>query len=269
MITVLKNSQTTIHTYTSPPDGEMVCSQIIETGRRLVIVDAQLLIPYAREVRSYAERLGKPIDRVIITHAHPDHWMGLEIFRDLPLYALPETRQELAKIGDYLLAYKRKTHGDLIASSLVVPAHDVQEGDVTIDGLTFRFSRVRNTEAPLMLMVELPELKVLVAQDLVYNHVYLVVGEKSEEGQYLFDGWIKCLQSLQVKGYETVLAGHGEPATPSIFQRLVEYIEYAKQLFESGINEDELKQKILIRYPGYRLPEMLDLMNLFLYHRTW
>jgi glyoxylase-like metal-dependent hydrolase (beta-lactamase superfamily II) len=33
---------------------------------------------------------GTPIDRVIVTHRHPDRWFGCEYFRDVPVYALAE-----------------------------------------------------------------------------------------------------------------------------------------------------------------------------------
>jgi len=32
--------------------------------------------PYADEAIAYAQGLGKPLDRLIITHAHPDHYNG-------------------------------------------------------------------------------------------------------------------------------------------------------------------------------------------------
>jgi glyoxylase-like metal-dependent hydrolase (beta-lactamase superfamily II) len=36
----------------------------------VVIFDGQLLLPYADEVASYGQRLGKPIDRIILSHVH-------------------------------------------------------------------------------------------------------------------------------------------------------------------------------------------------------
>jgi hypothetical protein len=103
----------------------------------------------------------------------------------------------------------------------------------------------------------------------VYNHIYLVVGEKNSQGEYLFDGWIRALESLREKEYNTVLAGHGAPTDSTIFPELIEYIGYAKQLFESGVGEVELKQKLIEKYPTYRITQMLDFANVFLYHRTW
>lgn len=257
------------HTYMAPLEGEMVCTHIIETPHRLVIVDAQLLMPYAQEVHRYAVGLGKPVERVIISHAHPDHWMGLEAFKDYPIYALPETRDELASAGEYLLDYRRSINGDKIASTLVLPTHEISEGDTDIDGVTFHIKRVVDAEAPLMLTIELPELNTLVAQDLVYNQVYVVVGEKNAAGDYLFNGWINHLEALQRQSPALILAGHGEPTTPAIFAELIEYIRLAQKLFESGIEENALKQELRTAYPHYRVPEMLDLMTLFLYHRTW
>jgi glyoxylase-like metal-dependent hydrolase (beta-lactamase superfamily II) len=187
----------TLHTYIAPEEGEMVCSHIIETPGHLVIIDTQLLIPCAREVRAYAQELGKPIERVVVTHTHPDHWMGLEVFADLPTSAFPETTAELAQIGEYLLDLKRKTLGDRIAGRLVLPAGDLAEGDVTLDGVRLRWEKLLDAEAPLMALAELPEEQTLVAQDLVYNGVFLVVGDKNAAGEYLFDGWLRALRDAQ------------------------------------------------------------------------
>jgi glyoxylase-like metal-dependent hydrolase (beta-lactamase superfamily II) len=34
---------------------------------------------YADEAADYANRLDKPVDRIIVSHGHPDHWSGLEV----------------------------------------------------------------------------------------------------------------------------------------------------------------------------------------------
>jgi metal-dependent hydrolase (beta-lactamase superfamily II) len=68
-----------IHTYVSPPDGFLVNTQIVEGETSLVIFDGQLLNVYAAEVAAYASRLGKPVEQIIVSHGHPDHWAGLEV----------------------------------------------------------------------------------------------------------------------------------------------------------------------------------------------
>ena len=251
----------------SPEDGEMVCSQIIETENRLIIIDVQLLRPYAAQLRRYVDGLDKPIDRVIVTHSHPDHWFGLEYFEDVPLYALPEVIAEIEQLGDSYLDYKRSQHGpDLIAAHKVVPSNVLQEGEAMIDGVRFAFTKIIGAESSVMAVTELPDLKVLLPQDLVYNRVYLYVGEKSPTGTYCFDAWLHWLEQSRERDYDVVLPGHGEPTDATIFDRAITYLRDARQAFEQAPGPDELKQMMIDRYPTYRVAELLDLTNVFLYN---
>ena len=61
-----------VHTYTAPETGYQVNTQIIETEKHLVIIDTQFLIKSAEEVFNFVKKIGKPIARVIVTHAHPE-----------------------------------------------------------------------------------------------------------------------------------------------------------------------------------------------------
>jgi hypothetical protein len=71
-----------IHSYLSPVDGLQVNTQMIEGPNAVVIFDGQLLLSYADEVASYVQTLGKPVDRIILSHAHTDHWGGLQILTE-------------------------------------------------------------------------------------------------------------------------------------------------------------------------------------------
>lgn len=271
-VSILKSGPATIHSFMAPADGDMVCSQVIETESRSIIVDAQLLLPYATALRAYVERLGKPIDRVVISHAHPDHWCGLQVFADLPIYAMPTTQYVIATYGQGMMDYKRSTMGDraaLLAEKLVLPSNHLEEGNQQIDGLEMVYRRIVDAEAPEIAVIELPQLSTLVAQDLVYNRVYPAVGDKNQQGQYLFDGWIAALRDLQSKNYQWILPGHGEPCDPSVIPGVIEYIQYTKQLFESGVKPEEFKTRVLERYPDLRAPELLDFTLVYLYFRNW
>jgi len=264
-----KEGGVTLHTLSSPEDGELVNAVIVETARVLIVIDTLHLVPYARELREYADSLGKPIDRVLVTHGHPDHWFGLEFFQDVPTFAFPETRAEIEGKGDYLLGYHRSLHGkaaaDLIPAGKTVPSGALEEGALEVDGLTLTLTKVRNAESNIMLAVELPAQRTFIAQDLIYSGAYLFVGEKTSGGDTCFDGWIEALHAFREKGFETVIPGHGEVGGASLIDENIEYLENVKGMFAAAADGPDLKARIKARYPDRRVPLMLVMSNYFLY----
>ena len=69
-----------IHTYTSPENGLLVTTQLIELPSQIIAIDAQYGLPHAAEAVEYARSLGKPISRLYVTHEHPDHFFGAATF---------------------------------------------------------------------------------------------------------------------------------------------------------------------------------------------
>lgn len=259
----------TFHSYVSSLQGHMVCSHIIETQNCLVVVDALLLKPCYTELRAYVDGLSKPIDRVIVSHFHPDHWFGLEAFSDVPVHSQQYCHDGIEQAGDTFIKNKRTIYGDLVASEKVIPSNIISDKSVTIDGLTYVFHDVKDTETNIMLLIELPEVKTVIAQDLIYNKVYLFVGEKTPDDNFCCDNWIAALEPLLEKNYELVLPGHGTPGGPEIIAENITYLKEVKGYLESAKDEHDLKKRTVERFPDYQVPEMLDLTNLFLYHKTW
>ncbi len=147
-----------IHTFVSSFAYNNIgnATHIIESKAKLVIVDAQFLAPYAKSFRDYADSFGKPIERLYLSHRHPDHWFGLGVaFGDLPIRALPETIGFLEEHGED----SRRDHwkmGDFAPSEVVVPTEAVGPSEKTIDGVRYVFSKVTDTEIDHLLAIELP-----------------------------------------------------------------------------------------------------------------
>src|ERR1700726_432868 len=156
-----------IHSYLSPADGFQVNSQMIEGPTAVVIFDGQLLLPYADEVASYAQTLGKPVDRIILSHAHTDHWAGLQVlsrrFPGARVFALDGIADQLRARGAARLDSLRRIYGDRIATEVTVPTETITEGLQRIDGVPYDFKRLVDAEADLQLAALLPEQKVLMA----------------------------------------------------------------------------------------------------------
>ena len=114
-----------IHSYLSPADGFHVNTQMIEGPNAVVVFDGQLLLPYADEVASYVQTLGKPVDRIILSHAHTDHWAGLQVlterFPDARVFALDGVADQLRARGQARLDSFRPIYGDKIATKFLQP----------------------------------------------------------------------------------------------------------------------------------------------------
>src|SRR6185369_1683700 len=73
---------------------------LIEGPRSLLAIDAGGGPQHARNFLRAAQTLGKPVDRVVITHEHPDHSVGLPVFpQGIEIIAQEETRAQMVKMG--------------------------------------------------------------------------------------------------------------------------------------------------------------------------
>lgn len=251
---VKRSGDVRIHTFVASFAYNNIANatHIIETKNQLVLVDGQFLVPYARAFRDYADSLGKPIERLYLSHRHPDHWFGLgAAFTDVTVYALPETIGFIQEHGEE----SRSDHwklGDLVPDRIVVPKEAVSPGEETIDGVRYLFDRVTDTEIDFDLTVRLPELGVYFAQDLIYSgtHLYLT--------QHL-DHWISVLQEMLASDYELFMPGHGLPADKNEVARNIEYLSAAQQAVGDGLAGDAFKQFLLQRYPDRKCPGIFDI----------
>ena len=259
----------TIHTVQAPEDGELTNAQIVETSGTLLLVDTLQLKPHAEELRAYVDSLGKPLDRVIITHLHPDHWMGAPAFAGYPVYALPEVIGAINYMADYFIGYHKSLHPDnadqVIYSEKNLPTEALSEGTFNLDGVELNFVKIVDTEATVNLIVEIPAEKVLLAQDLIYHNVYAFFGDKTSDGQYSFDNWIKVLTDLKGKGYLHVFPGHGVPTDASVLDAQIGYLQYVKELVYQGLQGEELIGKIIAKYPDYKLQLTLHMSHYMLF----
>jgi glyoxylase-like metal-dependent hydrolase (beta-lactamase superfamily II) len=243
-----------LHTFISSfSDGNIAnATHIVESDHSLVLVDGQFLAPYARQFRSYADSLGKPIERVYLSHRHPDHWFGLgAAFTDAAIYALPETVDFLKEHG----ADSRDDHwkmGDLAPDSVPVPQGAVGPGEESIDGLTYVFDRVIDTEIDSLLTIRLPDLGVHIVQDLVYSGTHLYLTQD-------IGHWIAVLDDLLLSDTDLFLPGHGLPAGKDEVARNVEYLSAAGQAIANGLAGDAFKTFMLERYPDRKCPGIFDI----------
>ena len=100
-----------IHTFAAPEAGWVVNSHVVEFPSHSFIVDARYTLPLAKEVAHYAEGLGKPIQRLYVTHYHPDHLLGAGAI-NAPIYALSQVAAKIAAVGSRVASEEHDKVGD-------------------------------------------------------------------------------------------------------------------------------------------------------------
>jgi glyoxylase-like metal-dependent hydrolase (beta-lactamase superfamily II) len=199
-VTMTRAGAVTVHTYTAPEHGWRTNSHLIELPTQLIAFDTQLTLDYAAEVLAVAERIGKPITRLYISHAHPDHFVGTGTFA-AETYSLASQRDLINSSSNGRIEHRRcftQDDGSEQSTAACTIDHAVEPGTEIIDGVMFEFLAQFDAEATEQLAIGLPEQRILLAQDVVYHDVHLYIGG------HTFDG----LHNLAGLAYDMVLAGH-------------------------------------------------------------
>ena len=203
------------------------------------------------------KKIGKPIAKIIITHAHPDHWFGNSIFSDFDIFALPQVKKDMEK--DAVTAFERNKPnlGDLIGDKAVLP-NKILEKNFSIDGIDFKIIEVKNTEANLIALIEIERENILFASDIAYGKIHLYIAENH------ISEWIKELKNLRQKNYKYVFAGHGAENSPKILEQTEKYLECAEIEMKKSKTFEEFEQKMLKKFPDYDGKTLLHATGMFL-----
>ena len=265
IITITHGGEVTIHTYTSPPEGWLVNSHILEGPTKLVIFDGQMMNAYADEVADYASRLGKPVDRIIISHGHPDHWSGLEVlaqrFPQAEVHALPGVTEFLRAFGEFALGKFQQNFGDKVATRVTVPSRAVSLGAQTFDSARLEFREYLDAESNVQLVALLPEQHVMLAFDLVFaprDHAFTLVPN--------FDNWVSILEALKaMPGYDTIIIGHDAPTDRSAFDATIAYLKRAKDIHAASKDGQSYASALKAAFPDRGQPGWVDFSAAMLY----
>jgi glyoxylase-like metal-dependent hydrolase (beta-lactamase superfamily II) len=254
-----------IHSYLSPADGLQVNTQMIEGPTAVVVFDGQLLLPYADEVASYAQTLGKPVDRIILSHAHTDHWGGLQVlterFPDARVFALDGVADQIRAGGPARLDRLRRIYGDRAATKVTLPTETITEGPQRIDGVTYDFKRFADGESDLQLAALLPEQKVLMAFDLFFSP-----NQHAFTGANHFDHWMIVLESLKaLQGYDTIIIGHDTPVGRSAIDTTMTYVKRAKEIHAASADAKTYSENLKAAFPDLQQAGFVDLSASYLY----
>jgi glyoxylase-like metal-dependent hydrolase (beta-lactamase superfamily II) len=212
MTTTTKTKRSTlgVHRYQATNGEVPVNAYLVEGTSGVVAVDATLTVSDGKALRALADRLGKPLLGVVITHPHPDHYGGLvELVRDLdvPTFATAGVI-DVARRDDIIKEeILRPMFGDEWAAERAFPDTAVADGDtIELRDIALTVTDLGPGESPHDTVWTLEDEQTLFSADLAYNrmHCYLADGYHTE--------WIANIDRLlrKLPPHLSLRPGHGE-----------------------------------------------------------
>ena len=224
-------------------------SHIIETANELRVIDAQMKLSQAQQLKEYIQTLGKPLKQVILSHNHPDHWFGAQVLENIaPIASSEQVANDLKTGGGRYIKLMAKKLGEDMPSAVIVPSERITLGAQNWDGLEVIVEEYAEQEAHHSTLFKLPLHKIIIGQDMFYNNMFLVASEKERN-----KNWLKILENFaenEAKEYSTIMVGHGKASDPSIFQQNIEYLKALDATMSKGLTQEETTASLIKQFPN-------------------
>ncbi len=221
-----------------------------------VLIDCGFVKSDVEKLLRLVKDSGKRLRTIFITHAHPDHYGGINAFAE----AFPEA-VFLARQGviDGMLEWpaKRVHWQDMFGSLL-------PEGDILYPRPLF--GKVAYLEEHEIIFIDLPvaetvhstafyvpSARALVAGDIIFNRYHLYMADTNNP-----DSWIRAIEQARGIGpIDTIFPGHGKFGRVEICAEAISWLREYREVAKPGVHFTAIAREMMRRYPNHGLPILL------------
>ena len=256
-------SRVAVERFSASEPGAWSNSYLISDGEEEALMyDVFQLRSDARQLADSVEASGKRLGKVWISHAHPDHFLQLDLivdrFPDVEVLSTGNVIADLKADGPWMFDLLKGRLGPEAAERLVEPAaidgSSLPLGDSVLDVVEFGAGEAKHHAC-----LHLPDRRALVTSDLIYNGAHLYLQEHNLEG------WLARLDELErfaaKAEIQTLYPGHGPAGGLSLIQGTSEYLQAFATALKTG-NVDNAREALTSRFPDYRVQQFLTVFSL-------
>jgi glyoxylase-like metal-dependent hydrolase (beta-lactamase superfamily II) len=235
---------------------------LIKGEKKAVLVDPPFTRADAHRVVAMVLESGKSLETIFVTHDHPDHFFAMEVlseaFPDAKIVAHPVVVADIWRS----LPFKVKRWSPVLgANGPRTPTAPLPiEGDtITLEGHEMKVIGPMWGDHVHATALWVPSIKALVAGDLLFNQMFLWMGEHD-----LADiaAWGQSVDRLAALKPELVVPGHSKPGMPNDSSALEfsrAYIAYWHEATAAAKDSADLTARVRNRFP-----QAIDVLDNFI-----
>jgi glyoxylase-like metal-dependent hydrolase (beta-lactamase superfamily II) len=256
------NSNASSQVFTADDKGTFVGSTLLLGEKTAVLIDAQVDRKNASALADVILASGRKLETILVTHAHPDHFIGLGIVLDRFPEARPVAHSAiqavLAKIGPPMFDQIKANMGDNVADRVVIP--DTLTGNViTLEGERIDVLDPLHGDTALITPVHVPALSLLMTSDIAFTDTHAYVAENTKPES--IENWRKSLKMLEGIGAKTIVPGHRLETSlndASVFAHTRKYLDGWEAALGEAKTAADLRAELIARVGDLPVPFFVD-----------
>lgn len=239
----------TVQSYTSDPAGFAISNHLIAGTSEAILVDASFFRADAEQLVGLIKQSGKKLKLIWLTHAHPDHYLGLDIvlgaFPGTPVYSSPEVVASFGAIAPGAFQSNKASYGAMIADKLAtVTAYT--DDKLLLEGEELRIVKVPAGESEAATALYAPRQRLLFSGDTVGNNAYAWTAECRLEAMQQNLALLKGVGAV-----DKLYPGHGRaPGSAASFDADQRYLQDAAPILKAAATAMDAVTQIKARYPS-------------------
>lgn len=245
---------------------------ILSGPSEALLIDTGYMESDVAEVSRRIEASGRTLTAICVTHAHADHYFGLErLLKRFPAaraVAAPSVVSQIIAGNEAAREQWRVTFSGAALDNTAIP-EPLARGSLTVDGEDVRIIEVGQGDVPHNTVVHIPSIHAVVCGDVIYHGInpFLAASGPDE-----WPSWIDSVDKVAALAPRIVVAGHKRAELPDddVAGSIDGTRSYIRE-FMAGVEQcgdsRELVAYMQARFPDYGNPSALILSAVTAFRR--